>query len=163
MAQYGFFFDGTRCTGCKTCEFACKDYKDLTTEFAFRKVYEVAGGETTRDEDGLITTTAFSYPVSSSCQHCDKPACVEACPTGAMHKDEETGLVTVDTEVCIGCGACATACPYKGLRASFWRYALCPGAEASGFQIQKPRLFMVWGRTGPQNPQRTPWFRRPTD
>ena len=112
MAQYGFFFDGTRCTGCKTCEFACKDYKDLTTEFAFRKVYEVAGGETTRDENGCIETTCFSYPVSSSCQHCDKPACVEACPTGAMHKDEETGLVSVDTEVCIGCGACATACPY---------------------------------------------------
>lgn len=112
MAQYGFFFDGTRCTGCKTCEFACKDYKDLTTEFAFRKVYEVAGGETTRDANGCIETTCFSYPVSSSCQHCDKPACVEACPTGAMHKDEETGLVSVDTEVCIGCGACATACPY---------------------------------------------------
>ena len=112
MAQYGFFFDGTRCTGCKTCEFACKDYKDLTTEFAYRKVYEVTGGETTRDENGCIETTCFSYPVSSSCQHCDKPACVEACPTGAMHKDEETGLVSVDTEVCIGCGACATACPY---------------------------------------------------
>ena len=112
MAQYAFFFDGTRCTGCKTCEFACKDYKDLTTEFAYRKVYEVAGGQTTRDEDGVIATTAFSYPVSSSCQHCDKPACVEGCPTGAMHKDEETGLVSVDTEVCIGCGACATACPY---------------------------------------------------
>ena len=101
-----------RCTGCKTCEFACKDYKDLTTEFAFRKVYEVAGGETTRDEDGCIQTTCFSYNVSSSCQHCDNPACVVACPTGAMHKDEETGLVSVDEEVCIGCGACATSCPY---------------------------------------------------
>ncbi|MEG1253924.1 MAG: dimethyl sulfoxide reductase subunit B, partial [Raoultibacter sp.] len=29
MTQYAFYFDGTRCTGCKTCEFACKDYKDL--------------------------------------------------------------------------------------------------------------------------------------
>ena len=86
MAQYGFFFDASRCTGCKTCEFACKDYKDLTTEFAFRKVYEVAGGETTRDENGCIQTTCFSYNVSSSCQHCDNPACVVACPTGAMHR-----------------------------------------------------------------------------
>lgn len=112
MAQYAFFFDATRCTGCKTCEFACKDYKNLTTEFAYRKVYEVAGGETTRDESGCIATTCFSYSVSSSCQHCDNPACVANCPTGAMYKDEETGLVSVGTEICIGCGTCSTTCPY---------------------------------------------------
>ena len=114
MAQYAFFFDGTRCTGCKTCEFACKDYKDLTTEFAYRKVYEVAGGQTTRDEDGVIATTAFSYPVSSSCQHCDKPACTEACPTGAMQKYAD-GIVRSDHEVCIGCGTCAEACPKNAI------------------------------------------------
>ncbi|MCL2750988.1 MAG: 4Fe-4S binding protein, partial [Coriobacteriia bacterium] len=30
MAQLGFFFDNSRCTGCKTCEMSCKDYKDLS-------------------------------------------------------------------------------------------------------------------------------------
>ena len=72
----------------------------------------MAGGETTRDADGCFSTTCFSYCVSSSCQHCDKPACVANCPTHAMHKDADTGLVSVDEEVCIGCGACATSCPY---------------------------------------------------
>ena len=112
MAQYGFFFDASRCTGCKTCEFACKDYKDLTTEFAFRKVYEVAGGQTTRDEDGCIQTTCFSYNVSSSCQHCDNPACVAACPTGASYIAED-GTVQIDDEKCVGCDACVAACPYE--------------------------------------------------
>jgi anaerobic dimethyl sulfoxide reductase subunit B (iron-sulfur subunit) len=112
MTQYAFYFDGTRCTGCKTCQFACKDYRDLSADFNFRKVYEVTGGQTTRDDAGCVVTTCFSYAVSSSCQHCDNPACVAACPTGAMHKDEETGLVSPDVEVCIGCGACATVCPY---------------------------------------------------
>jgi len=112
MAQYGFYFDGTRCTGCKTCEIACKDYKDLPLENTIRKVFEVTGGETVRDEAGCLATTCFSYTVSSSCQHCDNPACVAACPTGAMTKDPETGLVSNDPEVCIGCGACAAACPY---------------------------------------------------
>ena len=112
MTQYGFFFDATRCTGCKTCEFACLDYKDLTPEFALRKVYEIAGGTTDRDENGCFASTCFSYSVSEACNHCNNPACVSECPTGAMHKDEETGLVSVDTEVCIGCGTCATACPY---------------------------------------------------
>ena len=112
MGQYGFFFDGTRCTGCKTCQLACIDYHDLTAWLSYRHVYEVTGGQTLRDEDGVVSTTCFSYTVSSSCQHCWSPACTEACPTGAMTKDLATGLVAVNAKVCIGCGACATVCPY---------------------------------------------------
>ncbi len=41
--QYGFFIDSARCTGCKTCELACKDYKNLTPEVSFRRIYEYAG------------------------------------------------------------------------------------------------------------------------
>lgn len=44
MTRYAFHFDGTRCTGCKTCEMACKDFKDLSVGTAFRKVYEVTLG-----------------------------------------------------------------------------------------------------------------------
>ena len=55
----------------------------------------------------------FSYHVSQTCNHCDDPACIEVCPTGAMHRDEETGLVIVDADVCIGCGYCHMACPYN--------------------------------------------------
>ena len=43
--QYGFFIDSSRCTGCKTCELACKDYKDLTPDVSFRRIYEYAGGD----------------------------------------------------------------------------------------------------------------------
>lgn len=113
MTQYAFYFNGTRCTGCKTCEFACKDYYDLDTEVQYRKVYECTGGETVKDADGFASTTCFAYYVSMSCNHCDSPACVEVCPTGAMHKDAETGLVSVDAAKCIGCGYCHMACPYN--------------------------------------------------
>ena len=113
MTQYAFYFDGTRCTGCKTCEMACKDFKDLTVGTAFRKVYEVTLGETTRDSEGCISTSCVSYPLSMSCNHCDNPACVQVCPTTAMHKDAETGLVSVDEHKCIGCGYCHMACPYN--------------------------------------------------
>lgn len=41
--QYGFFIDSSRCTGCKTCELACKDFKDLGPEVSFRRIYEYAG------------------------------------------------------------------------------------------------------------------------
>lgn len=48
-----------------------------------------------------------------SCNHCDDPACTKVCPTAAMHKDPETGLVSVDADKCIGCGYCHMACPYN--------------------------------------------------
>ena len=113
MTHYAFSFDGTRCTGCKTCEMACKDYKDLDLGVAYRKVYEVTSGETVRDANGCFTSTCTSYPLSLSCNHCDDPACTKVCPTGAMHKDAETGLVSVDADKCVGCGYCHMACPYN--------------------------------------------------
>ncbi len=46
------------------------------------------------------------------CNHCGSPACVAECPTGAMHKRDEDGVVLSDPDVCIGCGTCVQACPY---------------------------------------------------
>lgn len=113
MTQYGFYFDSSRCTGCRTCEMACKDYKDLTTEVAFRKIYDCEGGQWEEGADGTYTQHCFVYHVSLACQHCDNPACVKVCPTTAMQKDSETGLVSVDSDRCIGCGYCHMACPYN--------------------------------------------------
>ena len=47
-----------------------------------------------------------------SCLHCETPACVTVCPTGASYKRAEDGIVLVDAEKCIGCQLCAWACPY---------------------------------------------------
>lgn len=113
MTQYGFYFDSTRCTGCRTCEMACKDYKALTADVAFRHVYDCEGGQWEEAADGSFTQSCFSYHVSLSCQHCDDPACAKVCPTTAMSKDPETGLVSVDADKCIGCGYCHMACPYN--------------------------------------------------
>lgn len=112
MTQYAFHFNGKRCTGCKTCEMACKDRYDLTPEISYRKVYEYGGGTWEKDADGYYVPNVFTYYVSVACNHCDDPACTKVCPTGAMHKDEETGLVSVDAARCIGCGYCHMACPY---------------------------------------------------
>ena len=113
MTQYGFYFNSARCTGCRTCEMACKDYNDTSDGVAFRKVYDYEGGGFTVNDDGSCTTDAWAYHLSISCQHCDYPACVEVCPTTAMRKDDGTGLVSVDDTKCIGCGYCAMACPYN--------------------------------------------------
>lgn len=113
MAQYGFYFDNSRCSGCKTCVMACKDYNDTSLEVAYRKVYDYEGGTWQAAEDGTYTTDCWMYHLSLGCQHCTNPACVSVCPTTAMHKDPETGIVSVDKNKCIGCGYCAMACPYN--------------------------------------------------
>lgn len=48
------------------------------------------------------------------CLQCENPLCQEACPTGAIHRNEE-GILTVDPNSCIGCGNCVNACIYGGI------------------------------------------------
>ncbi len=115
MSQMAFYFNGARCTGCKTCEFACKDYRDLPSSYTYRRVYEYEGGSWETDDEGFEVPSLFSYFVSAACNHCDSPACVAACAAGAAAKDSETGLVSVDAEACAGCGACVAACPYDAV------------------------------------------------
>jgi len=113
MSKYAFFFDGTRCTACKTCVYACKDNKDLGLGMAYRRVIEYVGGSTTMDNAGIIKTDCFAYSISVACCHCDNAICSTVCPTGAMQRDKETGLIIVDNTVCIGCGYCVLSCPYR--------------------------------------------------
>lgn len=116
MTQYGFYLDTSRCTGCKTCELVCKDYYDLGPEILFRRVYDYEGGSWVKTDEGAWEKTAFNYHVTVACNHCDAAACIASCPTGAMQKDEETGLVNSDPSICIGCGTCRNVCPYDAPR-----------------------------------------------
>ena len=46
------------------------------------------------------------------CRLCKRPPCVDACPTGALYRDEAIGAVRLRAELCIGCAACVDACPF---------------------------------------------------
>ena len=111
--QLGFFIDVSKCTGCKTCQVACKDKNSLPVGMNFRRVTEYSGGSWRQNKlDGTWRQDVFAYYVSVSCNECSEPACVKACPTGAHFKREGDGLVLIDQKKCIGCGACYQACPY---------------------------------------------------
>ena len=112
QVQYGFFIDTTKCTGCKTCHVTCKDDNDLPLGVKWRRVYEYAGGNWSKNADGSFKNSVFSYYTSIGCNHCSHPVCVKACPTGACHKRQKDGLVHIDQSVCIGCRSCERACPY---------------------------------------------------
>ena len=113
MTQYAFFVNSALCTGCKTCQVACQDKHDLTAQVLWRHVLDYGGGSWKETSPGLYEPDGvFRYFMSVGCNHCESPACVEACPTGAMAKDPDTGIVTTDHDACIACESCAKACPY---------------------------------------------------
>lgn len=114
MTKYGMVIDQRRCFGCNSCAMACKAENNLPDNVWWNRSKTVGGeSESTPavTDSGELSMHFFTY----ACQHCDEPACVEVCPTGASVKRED-GIVTVDYEACIGCKSCITACPYEGVR-----------------------------------------------
>ncbi len=64
---------------------------------------------------------AYYFYMPRLCNHCTRPACVEACPRGAMYKRPEDGIVLRDEERCRGYQFCAEACPYKKIYFNYVR------------------------------------------
>jgi anaerobic selenocysteine-containing dehydrogenase/Fe-S-cluster-containing dehydrogenase component len=102
MTKYGMLIDLTRCTGCYTCVVSCKQY------FGTRPGVDYNQGGFV--EWGRYPNARRRY-LSTMCNHCDNPPCLETCRFGATYKSPQ-GPVLTDREKCTGCGACVTACPY---------------------------------------------------
>mgnify|MGYP000911120090 CR=1 FL=1 len=68
--------------------------------------------EIQKDIYGQFENTFMMY-LPRLCEHCLNPACVAACPSGAIYKREEDGIVLIDQEKCRGWRMCVSACPYK--------------------------------------------------
>lgn len=111
MTQYGMVIDVKRCIACSTCVVGCKVENNLPQDMWWNTVVN-EGGENPDSPAGTYGGEMSMSSYTLSCQHCDKPACVAVCATGATWKDEETGIVMIDAEKCIGCGLCVEACPY---------------------------------------------------
>ena len=67
----GFYFDMTRCTGCRACQVACKDKNRLDVGTVYREAHSYTVGQ-------FPSVQGYSY--SGSCNHCDEAACVANSP-----------------------------------------------------------------------------------
>ena len=116
--KLGLVIDLDICVGCQACATSCKEWNaqgasaPLTDEDPHGAdphgawlnrvhTYEVGEGPTAR---------TVHFP--RSCLHCETPACVTVCPTGASYKRAEDGIVLINPDTCIGCKLCSWACPY---------------------------------------------------
>jgi formate dehydrogenase iron-sulfur subunit len=111
--------DLTRCIGCGWCQEACREWNSLPRSSA--------GAGFNPDEATCLSAETWTVPemheieqdghlhrifVKRQCMHCEDPACVSACPVGALQK-LENGAVVYDCTRCIGCRYCMVACPFS--------------------------------------------------
>lgn len=90
--------DMDRCTRCDDCVKACASTHGGTP------VFERKGPQYGK------------WMFAESCMHCEDPVCMIGCPTGAIHRDHESGLVVINEATCIGCKSCAESCPYSNIK-----------------------------------------------
>lgn len=100
-----FQFDPERCSACGACSIACMDQNDIDVS---------AGHAPYRRVLSLEEHDPFQS-LSLACRHCIDSPCIHACPVNCLYKDPHSTLTLYDNSACIGCRACAAACPYDAI------------------------------------------------
>ena len=126
-SKLGLVIDLDICVGCHACAVNCKEWNSGGHSAPMTDWNAYSGTESQDGDDtgawGVWFNRVHTYEVSEgsqsrtvhfprSCLHCEEPACVTVCPTGASYKREEDGIVLVNPDTCIGCKLCSWACPY---------------------------------------------------
>src|SRR3954464_5272285 len=114
------YIDTTICIGCKACEVACQEWNDLGNV----ETKQVGSYQTMPElhsdfwnlikfKEQTLTDGGFAWLMrKDQCMHCADPGCLKACPAPGAIVQYENGIVDVNPDACIGCGLCATGCPF---------------------------------------------------
>ncbi|MEO0276092.1 MAG: 4Fe-4S dicluster domain-containing protein, partial [candidate division WOR-3 bacterium] len=99
----GMLIDITMCVGCESCVYACREQNKLEKgDTGVLSAYNWT----------IVQQYGDEIYVRKMCMHCLHPACVSACPVGALEKTKE-GPVIYHPGKCMGCRYCMIACPFK--------------------------------------------------
>jgi len=115
VARSLLVIDLESCVRCGHCAWACADMYG-TARLVRRGDKMVARvDDAVRGVAASDSTAPQQLMLPNSCQHCENPACMVDCPTGAIGRDP-AGEVFIREELCTGCGACAKACPWDNIQ-----------------------------------------------
>ncbi len=135
------------CIGCHLCEVYCQlqhaQSKDLIK--AFKR-------ESPRPLPRLWVEERGVVSFSLRCQQCDEAPCVQACITGALSRDPDSGVVDVDKERCIGCWTCILVCPFGAMKQDTKKETvvkcdLCQGEDLPACVANCPNEALVYTDT----------------
>ena len=93
--------DPSMCTGCKLCALICS----LTKIGACNPV---------RSRIRIADWKEKGSVVPILCQDCEEPVCMPSCPEDAITRNQETGAVEIERDLCTNCKTCIKICPYGG-------------------------------------------------
>lgn len=113
------YIDTTTCIGCKACEAACQEWNDLKTvpthqtgTYQTLPQLDAEFWNLIRFNEREVEGGLMWLMRKDQCMHCAEPGCLEACPAPGAIVQYANGIVDVDASKCIGCGYCATGCPF---------------------------------------------------
>lgn len=132
------------CINCRLCEVYCK-----TNHSKSKDVIKAHKVENPAPISRVTVYGDKTASVAVNCRHCDNPACVKACITGAMTKDKKTGIVSVNEDKCIGCMTCLAVCPIGCIKTGniAFKCDLCGGDEPACVK-NCPNRALLWLETG---------------
>lgn len=133
------------CINCHLCEVYCKTAHSQSKDVLKANKYE--------NPAPVSRVTVYGDKVASvavNCRHCDDPACVKACITGAMTKDKKTGIVSVNENKCIGCMTCLAVCPVGCIKTgkAAIKCDLCQGEDMPACVKNCPNRALVYLEVG---------------
>jgi formate dehydrogenase iron-sulfur subunit len=112
-------YDATKCTACRGCQAACKQWNDLEAdETKNTGSYENPADLSPRTWlkmkfNEVETDNGLAWLFTRrACMHCTEAGCVKVCPTNAVYH-HDLGFVAYNKEICSGCGYCVDACPFN--------------------------------------------------